>query len=67
MRKRDAVGRKIVRVLQERTVTNHGKTVYNVYGLVLDNGTTLVLSVAELESDYAVEVTAYPVPGCRNG
>lgn len=43
-------GRRIERVLQERTV-------------VLDNGSIVVLNVVELEDDYAIEGSVIPARG----
>lgn len=56
MRAKDVVGKRIVRVLQERVHNIHvGKTIYNVTGFVLDDGTVITLHVAEDEYDYQVE------------
>jgi hypothetical protein len=46
-----------VRVLQDRATTNYGEPVYNVTGLVLDNGAMVVLSVVEAEDDYLIEAS----------
>lgn len=55
MKSRGAVGRKIVRVLQDRATTNYGDPVFNVLGFVLDNGDVISLNVVQLEGDYAIE------------
>lgn len=54
MKARDIVGKKVSRVVQERTYA-YGETVYDVKGIVFEDGTYLNLSVAELPGDYAVE------------
>ena len=57
MRVRDAIGKRIVAIKQERVTANSG-SVYHVSAIVLDDGTVLSTSVAEMEGDYAVEITA---------
>lgn len=58
MRSRDAVGHKIVRVLQDRVYPPAHPSVVAVRGFVLDNGTVLSLSVCEGEGEYYVACTA---------
>jgi len=55
----DAVGRRIVKVVQKRCVSDYGKVYYDVMALVLDDGTRLVLSVIEMPDDYGIEINAY--------
>jgi len=55
MRARNIVGRKVVRVLQERRQTDYGKMVWDIQGFVLDNGKVVYFNVVELPDDYAVE------------
>jgi hypothetical protein len=61
MKASDVVGRKIVEVHQERTVSPSGRPFGNVRWLQLDNGKTIILSVVELEGDYGIEATVVKV------
>lgn len=62
MNKRHVVGRRIVDVIQMPVTDTTGRRAMHVEWLVLDNGDLVSPSVAELEHDYAVEMTVY-----RNG
>lgn len=60
MKTKSVIGKKIIEIRQERTKTNYGDTVFNVKSIRLEDGTLIILSVAELEGDYAVDGTVYP-------
>lgn len=70
MRARDIVGRKVVRVEQERTYDDNHELLYELRCIVFDNGTELWFNVAEMPGDYAVmgvvvkkgEVASYEGP-----
>ena len=59
MRAKDVVGRKIVRVIQTRCLTDFGEQVWHVDGFELDNGKIVHFSVCELPGDYAVEASMW--------
>lgn len=53
----DAIGRKIVAMRQERyvkSVEEGGGVAWYVKSITLDNGTTIVFNVDEIEGDYGV-------------
>lgn len=59
MRRKDALGRTIVAVHQERIWSSQEhRFVWNVTALELDDGTLLHPSVAEMEGEYAIEFTS---------
>ncbi len=67
--RRYLIGRTITAVSVAGTMDTSGGRVHNVQRIELDDGTRLVLSVAELPADYAVTFTRYsadrdaPLPG----
>ena len=62
MRARDVVGKRVVRVLQERVWNTHlGMWVGNVTGFVLDNGTVVSLNVVEDDYGYQIEASVVRV------
>ena len=64
MRARDAEGRRIVKLHQHRFWNVHNSTwCVCVTYIDLDNGTSLLPSVVETESEYAVEMVVWKKPG----
>jgi hypothetical protein len=59
MKQRDVKGKTVERVRQVRRSTKYGRPVYDIQTIVFTDGTVLILSVAELADDYAVEGTVY--------
>jgi hypothetical protein len=57
VRARDAVGKRIVAVEQQRTRDTAGQVVWHVDALVLEDGTRLLTHTCELDGDYAVEIS----------
>jgi len=55
MRARDIVGKKVVKVSQERTYDTGDRLLYALEAVVFEDGTELQFTVAELHGDYAVE------------
>jgi hypothetical protein len=59
MRARDIVGKKVKRVVQQRTHDSLGNPLWELQGIEFENGTYLHLSVAEQLGDYAVTAHVY--------
>jgi hypothetical protein len=59
VRTRGVIGKRIAAVEQQPITTPSNDRVYHIIAIVLEDGTRLVPHVAELEADYAVEMTAY--------
>ena len=56
MRTDDIVGKTVALVIQDRTQTTAGVTVYDTQQIIFTDGTKIILTVAELPDDYAVKV-----------
>jgi hypothetical protein len=54
MRARDIVGKKVAKVVQERTTDNNGFALHALVAVVFHDGTELQFCVAEMPGDYAV-------------
>ena len=59
MRASDVVGRTIVSIAQERTIDTLDNVVYNLLGINLDNGSTVMFYAYDMEQDPGVEAIVY--------
>jgi hypothetical protein len=59
MRAADVVGRTIVSIAQERTIDTLDNVVYNLLGINLDNGSTVMFWVYDTEQDPGVRTTVH--------
>jgi hypothetical protein len=63
VKSRDVVGKRVVRVEQERVARGDDRSpALRLRGLFFEDGTVLYFSVAELEGDYAVEGHVHKPP-----
>ena len=58
MRSRNVIGRKIIRVDQDRVSTPTGPAL-DLTRMVLDNGFSITFSVVETEGEYVIEGTVH--------
>ncbi len=65
MRARHIVGKTIASVKQQPLTANTGDRVYHMGRITFTDGSHLILSVAELETEYAVIGTFYDIAGRR--
>lgn len=63
MRTRGVIGKRIARIDQQRIVTPSGAVIYHLVAIVLEDGTRLAATVAELECEYAIVMNAYKPRG----
>lgn len=59
MKASSIIGKRVKRVVQERTKDTCGSIVYHVHRIEFDDGSCVVFGVAELPGDYAVTATAF--------
>lgn len=60
MNKAHVIGKRIVGILQCRVTADDGTRIWHIQEIYLDNGTTLVLGVTDLDCEHAISITAWP-------